>query len=158
MTRLSSLPLLALAACAPALAVSGPAAGKVTAPVDIQVTGRETLRITTRPRVDGAALSVAVVAGGSVQLADSAEWKAAPAEGVETVHEVVVSQAGPGEGWVVVSATLTYRDGSSETALRPVPLVEAPVVRGFARLPDHAADVVVGPDGRLVIEVLTATP
>lgn len=153
-------PLLLLAALAtPARAQRPRPPGKPAAPVEISlhapVGDERTARLTIRPRVDAATLTVEVRTGPA-GVGGGPLW-AGPAHAGQ---EVTIPVAVPGEGAVgrlSVTATLTFEDGSRQSIVRAFAPKPDPLARGFmAALP--AADVVTGPAGRRVVEVPSGSP
>jgi hypothetical protein len=157
----------ALAAAAPAAAQADTparvisAGHKVTAPVELELTSTgqgdaRRLVVLARPRVDAPALTVSVEVEDGLSLPAAAEWKGAAHQGQEWRQELDARISGAGEQRVVVTATLSYEDGSTQTAVQVFVLNPGAPVRGFARMPSR--DVVSGPGGRRVVEVMTGRP
>lgn len=164
MKLLSTLGLIAVLS-APAAAQRTPvrltgANAKVTIPVEITVTAApndaQRLHLVARPRVDAKTLTLTVAVEDGLALVSAPEWSVAATMGVEAPRDLEVRVVGPGEQRVVVTATLTFDDGSTESGVEVFVLNPAPPVRGFARMADPS--VVRGPGGRAVVEVMTGAP
>jgi hypothetical protein len=164
--RLLSAALL-LVIAAPAAAQSTPTritahTGKVTAPVELDLVSSgdpaaPRLRLVTRPRVDAPTVTITIAAEDGLSLSTAETlWKSVARQGEELAFEVPAQVVGPGEHRVVVTATLGFEDGSTQTAVQEFALNPTPQVRGFANLP--APDVVTGPAGRRVVEVPSGRP
>lgn len=140
------------------------ASAKVTAPVEVVITpladpvaGRRRVRITARPTVDAASLSMDVAAESGLALADpaAATWTAPAVAGEEIVREVDLAVSGPGELRLVVTATIKHGDDVVQTgihmfAFNPAP--DAALTKSFVRA--RATD----PGGRTIVEVPAQRP
>lgn len=144
------------------------ASTKVTAPVEVAITalpepgpGRRRVRITARPSVDAASLSLDVSAESGLALADPAatSWTGPARVGEETVHEVDLAVSGPGELRLIVTATVKHGDdvvqtGIHEFAFNPAPSADTSLIKSFGRVRAPATD----PGGRTIVEVPAKRP
>lgn len=139
---------------------------KVTAPVEVVITplpdpgpGRRRVRVTARPSVDAASLSLDVAAESGLSLADpaAAVWTGPARMGEETVRDVDLAVSGPGELRLIVSATIKHGDDVVQTgihvfAFNPAAAPEAALTKSLRRAP--ATD----PGGRTIVEVPAKQP
>ncbi|HVH13669.1 MAG TPA: hypothetical protein VM759_11480, partial [Longimicrobium sp.] len=111
------------------------ASAKVTAPVEVVITplpdpgaGWRRVRITARPTVDAASLSVDVAAESGLTLADpaTAAGPAPAVAGEEIVREVDLAVSGPGELRLVVTATIKHGDDVVQTGIHMFAFHPAP--------------------------------
>jgi hypothetical protein len=144
------------------------ASTKVTAPVEVVITalpepgpGRRRVRITARPSVDAASLSLEVSAESGLALADPAPtaWTGPARAGEETVREVDLAVSGPGELRLIVTATLKHggdvvQTGVHEFAFNPAAPADAALTKGLGRGRAPATD----PGGRTIVEVPARRP
>lgn len=144
------------------------ASGKLTAPVEVVITalpepgpGRRRVRITARPSVDAASLSLDVAAESGLALADPAApaWTGPARAGEETVREVDLAVSGPGELRLIVTATIKHGDdvvqtGVHEFAFNPAPQADAALTKSLRRARGPATD----PGGRTIVEVPAKQP
>ncbi|HYW13754.1 MAG TPA: hypothetical protein VE871_17460 [Longimicrobium sp.] len=142
--------------------------GKVTAPVEVVITalpepgpGRRRVRITARPSVDAASLSLDVSAESGLALGDPAAtaWTGPARAGEAVVREVDLAVSGPGELRLIVTATVKHGDdvvqtGIHEFAFNPAPSADA-LIKSFGRARAAAAT---DPGGRTIVEVPAKQP
>jgi hypothetical protein len=151
----------------PAVRLAG-GSTKVRAPVEVVITalpepgaGRRRVRISARPSVDAASLSLDVAAESGLSLADpaAAGWTAPARAGEEVVREVDLAVSGPGELRLIVTATVKHGDdvvqtGIHEFAFNPAPAADAALTKNLGRARAAATD----PGGRTIVEVPAKRP
>jgi hypothetical protein len=155
---------------APARAIArlAGASVKVTAPVEVVITpladpapGRRRVRITARPSVDAASLSLEVAAESGLVLVDpaAAAWTAPARVGEEVTREVELTVAGAGELRLVVTATIKHGDDVVQTgihafAFNPADTLDSAPTKNLGRRRAPATD----PGGRTIVEVPAKQP
>lgn len=137
---------------------------KVTAPVDVQIValpdpgpGMRRVRITARPSVDAASLSIDVHAESGLALAtpSSASWTLPARAGEEVTRELDLAVSGAGELRLVVTATIKHGEDFTQSgihvfAFNPAPEAALPKSLGAAPATD--------PGGRTILEVPARRP
>lgn len=138
-------------------------AGKVTAPVEIEVVpladpapGMRRVRIVALPTVDAASLSIDVAAEAGLEVRDPAQaaWTVVARQGEEVSRELDLAVTGPGELRLVITATVKHEGGTSQTGLSTFAFNPAPE-DGAAK---RAFRVPTDPGGRVIVEVRAARP
>lgn len=138
-------------------------AGKVTAPVDIEIVpqpdpgpGLRRVRIIARSSVDAASLAIDVTAESGLTLtAAPATWTITARAGEEVVRELDLAVSGPGELRLVVTTTVKHGDDVTQSgihvfAFNPSPDSGGALTKSFVPATD--------PGGRTIIEVPARTP
>jgi hypothetical protein len=142
------------------------AGDKVTAPVEVEIApqpdprpGVRRVRITARPTVDAASLTVEVGAedGLSVAVPASATWTGAARARQEVSCDVDFTVSGPGELRLVVTATVKQADDFTQTGIHEFALNPSAATRA-AGLTKSFRPVATDPGGRTVVEVPAKTP
>lgn len=145
--------------------VGGPGA-KVTAPVDVQIIpqpdpapGMRRVRIVARPSVDAASMVIHVSADSGLALAPGTEptWTGEARAGDEVVRELDLVVSVEGELWLMVTATVRYGEGFTQTGLHEFALNPSAAVRS-AGLPKSLRARQTDPGGRTVLEIPARTP